>query len=505
MPSSPLHRVLTRRPTAATRWRMSRFRRLQSIGGALRLPLLQNGACDFRLTPLLSMLMLVTQTWRERGPLLPRLRIVAVSMQRLQVRRARITVVTIAMVHLNPVVMVEAQSTTATASVLLCEPPGQSCTDVGVAALSRAPVDPVPLRGTAVALDLHMPGHGHLAVGQQGHGIGVSGRGGTGETGAYAMPVPPDGPGGGCPRVSPACPVAERDPGEVIEPGVDGVAHSNAGVVGPSPHGGVALADQLPLRQGLPALDEPSKRGAMVLHLDCGGCDQGCEPETPMASRAFACLVCADPILPDVQSQTLTPGLIAFSGLPHAPFGFMQASSPLSQPRLEHLLTVLKHLSLFVEPHPSIGRGDDTGVWGDAGDGLVHPMQRDQRQERCTAPALGRPCGGGSQVAIVEQTRCEPGLQWSAAPRGRLHLRHECLLIDPLEACRPIQFEPMVRSKPAGGTEGADGIRAGPSWATARGVRCQCGFPCRFQGLAHERLPCPVRVGWHAQWALVRP
>src|SRR6266571_4738717 len=124
---------------------MLRSIRLQSIGGSLRLPLLQNGACDFRLTPLLSILMLVTQTWREIVPLLPRFRIVAVSMQRLQVRRARITVVTIDMVHLNPVVMLEEQPTTATASVLLFEQPGQSCTDVGVSALSRAPVYPVPI------------------------------------------------------------------------------------------------------------------------------------------------------------------------------------------------------------------------------------------------------------------------------------------------------------------------------------------------------------------------
>src|SRR5439155_16793565 len=169
------------------------------------------------------------------------------------------------MVHLNPVVMMEEQPTATTVSVLLCEQPGQSCTDVGVSALSRAPVDPVPIRGTAVPLDLYMPGDGHLAVGQQVRGIGVGGRGGTGETGAYAMPGPPDGPGGGCPRVSPACPVAERDPGEVIEPFVDGMAHANAVVVGPSPYGGVALADQRPLRQGLPALDAPSKRGEMGL------------------------------------------------------------------------------------------------------------------------------------------------------------------------------------------------------------------------------------------------
>ena len=112
--------------------------------------------------------------------------------------------------------------------------------------------------------------------------------------------------------MSPACPVAEFDPGEVIEPFVDGVTHSDAVVVGPTPNDGVELADQLSLRQGLPALDEPSQRGEVVLHLDFGGFDQGFEPETPMASRAFARLVFADPILPDVKPQKLEPGLIAF-------------------------------------------------------------------------------------------------------------------------------------------------------------------------------------------------
>ena len=65
-----------------------------------------------------------------------------------------------------------------------------------------------------------------------------------------------------------------------------------------------------------------------------------------------------------------------------ATFGFIQAESHLGQPRLEQLLTVLKHLSLLVEHHTIIGISDDPGMWVDAGDGLVHPMQRDQRQER---------------------------------------------------------------------------------------------------------------------------
>jgi hypothetical protein len=182
------------------------------------------------------------------------------------------------MVHRNPVVMLAEQPTATTASVLLFEQPGPSCPDVGGSALSRAPVDPVPIIGTAVAWDLPMPGHGHLAVGQPVPGIGVGGRGGTGATGAYAMPVPPDGPGGGWPRVSPACPGAAFEPGEMVKPFVDGVAHADAVVVGPSSHDGVELAAQRPLRQGLPALDEPSKRGEMVLRLDFGGFAQGFAP-----------------------------------------------------------------------------------------------------------------------------------------------------------------------------------------------------------------------------------
>ena len=53
---------------------------LQSIGGSLRLPLLQNGACPFPCTPLLSVLMLITHTDREVLTMFPSFRIMAVSM-----------------------------------------------------------------------------------------------------------------------------------------------------------------------------------------------------------------------------------------------------------------------------------------------------------------------------------------------------------------------------------------------------------------------------------------
>jgi hypothetical protein len=47
--------------------------------------------------------MLVTQTVREIVPMLPRLRIVAVSMQRLKVRPACMTAIAIDMINFNPI------------------------------------------------------------------------------------------------------------------------------------------------------------------------------------------------------------------------------------------------------------------------------------------------------------------------------------------------------------------------------------------------------------------
>ena len=43
---------------------------------------------------------------------------------------------------------------------------------------------------------------------------------------------------------------------------------------------------------------------------------------------------------------------------------------------------MLKHLAILVQHHAIIGIGDDTSSRVDPSDGLLHPMQRDQRQER---------------------------------------------------------------------------------------------------------------------------
>jgi hypothetical protein len=72
----------------------------QSIGGSLRLPLLQNGACPFPCTPLLRVLMRVTQTDREVLSMFPGFRIMAVSMSGLEIAIARIPSMPTEMVNL---------------------------------------------------------------------------------------------------------------------------------------------------------------------------------------------------------------------------------------------------------------------------------------------------------------------------------------------------------------------------------------------------------------------
>jgi hypothetical protein len=163
--------------------------------------------------------------------MLSRFRIMAMSMQRLQVRYARIAVVPIDMVHLDAVVMLEEQSTVTTPAPLCFEQPGYSWTDTRVSSLSCAPVHPIAVIGTAIALDFDMSGNRHLTVRPKARRFWVSRRGGTGQTRAQPMSVPSDGPGSRFPRMSPACPGLELDPGEMVEPMIHGLPHTGAVVI----------------------------------------------------------------------------------------------------------------------------------------------------------------------------------------------------------------------------------------------------------------------------------
>jgi hypothetical protein len=114
--------------------------------------------------------------------MLSRFRIVTVSMERLQIGKAPIEVIPINMVDLDAVLMLEEQPTVATAPALLFQQLSQSEANARVSSLSRAPVHPVAIIGTPVALDLDMPDNGHIAVVQEAYGLWVCGGGSKGQT-----------------------------------------------------------------------------------------------------------------------------------------------------------------------------------------------------------------------------------------------------------------------------------------------------------------------------------
>src|SRR5262245_39092234 len=312
-----------RPPLRANMAKATSLNLLQSRGGSLHLPLFQNGACPFPSTPLLSVLMLVTHTVREIVPILPRLRIVAVAMQGLQVRRAAIAAIAIDMIDFNPIVVVKEQPTVGTAPTLLFEQRRQSRTDPWVPSLSRAPIDPVPIIGTAVASDFDMPGDGDLTMEMEVPGMRSSSRRGKGEAGAHPVPVSLYHPRGGFGRVTSVCPTPELGPSEGVEASIDGLAHPDAVVVCPAPDGRVELTDRLALRQGPGAANDPSELREMRLDVGLGRFDQGFIPEA-LAARTFARLVFSYPVLADVKPQKLEPRVFSFEGVTDVAFGFIQ-------------------------------------------------------------------------------------------------------------------------------------------------------------------------------------
>jgi hypothetical protein len=203
--------------------------------------------------------MLVTLTRREILALLPRFRIMAVSMERLQIAIARIASITIDVINLNAVIMVEAQPTRRTAPMLPFEQFGQAWTDIRMPSASRVPIHPVAIIGTAIAPDFDMPCNGYLTVREEMHGFRVRRRCGKGETGLPSMPIPLHGPRDGLHWMTPVYPAAELCPQKVIESSIDGLAHTGAVIVCPAPDDGVELTDQCALRESLRALHDASQ------------------------------------------------------------------------------------------------------------------------------------------------------------------------------------------------------------------------------------------------------
>jgi len=180
--------------------------------------------------------------------MLPRFRIMAVSMEHLQIRVARISVVPIDVVHFDSVVMLEELSTTPTATLLCFKQLGQPRTGTRMPSLSATPVHPIPIVGAAVALNLDMPFDGHLTMGVKVDGVAAGGRCGKGTTAADPMPVPLDDPSNGFAGMPSMCPVAELDPDQVIQSCISDLTDPNAVVIRPAPNFGIELPDQRALR-----------------------------------------------------------------------------------------------------------------------------------------------------------------------------------------------------------------------------------------------------------------
>ena len=218
--------------------------------------------------------------------MLPRLRIMAVSMERLEIARARIAAVSIDMIHLNPVPMLEEQPAVATAPLLRFQQLGRSWTGIRMPSLSRTPVDLIAVIEAAVSSDLEVPRDRHPTMGQEVHGIRISGRGGKGPPVLQLTPVPFPQPAGGFCWVSPVCPAAELFPGEKVKPFKDRLTHTGAVVVRPAPNFRVELLDQGALSEGCSVSYNPPKLRQMRLDVGLGRFDQGLIAEA-MVAGAF--------------------------------------------------------------------------------------------------------------------------------------------------------------------------------------------------------------------------
>jgi hypothetical protein len=174
----------------------------------------------------------------------PRFRIMAVSMEHLQISVARISAITIDVIHFDPVVMLEEQSTITTTTVLRFEQLGQSRTGTRVPSLSDTPVHPIAIVRATVSLNLDMPCDCHLTMRVKVGGVLARGRRGKGTTGADPMPVSVDDPSGGFRGVPSMCPVAEFNPGQIVQSCIGHLTHPNAIVIRPAPDFGIELIDQ---------------------------------------------------------------------------------------------------------------------------------------------------------------------------------------------------------------------------------------------------------------------
>jgi hypothetical protein len=136
--------------------------------------------------------------------------------------------------------------------------------------------------------------------------------------------------------------------------------------------------DQSRLGPVLTRSNEAAKLRQMILSVGLGRFDQGFESQA-LTIGVFARLVFPHSVLTDVESQEIHSRLIPFQGVAHARFVGIQRQSHLRQPVDQERLTVIENGAIRVQHQTIIRVCDDPGFRIDLGDGLIHPMQSDQR------------------------------------------------------------------------------------------------------------------------------
>jgi len=74
-------------------------------------------------------------------------------------------------------------------------------------------------------------------------------------------------------------------------------------------------------------------------------------------------------------------------------------------------------------------------------------------------------------------------------------------MVNAVKTLGDVDFEHVLGPKGNPVEDGFDGIPTRTSGAKAIGMRRELRFPFGFEGLADDRLQCPVGLGWDPSWA----
>ena len=324
------------------------------------------------------------------------------------------------MVDLTLVSMMEEQSTEGTASALPFAQGGPSRTDGRGLPASFTPLPPIPVVRTPLACDVCVSQTGGVTMGGEGRLPRTGGWRGKHLAGCPSGPVPVNSPPCRFVGVSPACPGAQRHPGESIQAPQGRLTSPGALVIGPTAYFGVALVDQGRWGPVWPRPHDATPLRKLFLHIGLGRCHQGFVPETLIAPGSFPRLVLPHPIVTEGATKEVHSRVLAFSGGAQRRFADVQCQPDLRQPCRQELLTVLESGASWVEHQAVIGVSDNTRFRRALGDGLVQAMHSHQREERRTATALRCPCHSGHARVRCDEPCTSPRAYLPTEVRWRL-------------------------------------------------------------------------------------